>query len=56
MTRSQCTGVAAQWCPVHGSCTCPERYPDATGALSGERDMNDPGCPLHAPTSTHATT
>ena len=40
----RCTGIAAAWCPIHGSCRCPDR----------EEDMNDPACPLHASTSTHA--
>lgn len=41
-----CTGVTAQWCPVHGECTCPEHLP-------GERNLDDERCPLHAPTSDH---
>jgi hypothetical protein len=48
MTR--CTGLAASWCPVHGDCCCPcgDQLP------SGVRgELNDPRCPLHAPTSTH---
>jgi hypothetical protein len=40
-----CTGVAARWCPVHGTCSCKR----------GERaDLNDARCPLHASTSSHA--
>lgn len=41
----QCTGVSARWCPVHGNCRC-----SAVGYLG----LNDPSCPLHAPTSAHA--
>ena len=40
---TDCTDLAAVWCPVHGDCDCPDVYPG-----------DDPGCPLHAPTSTHA--
>lgn len=49
MTKDQpCTDVAAQWCPVHGTCTCEP--------LGSERepDMETPGCPLHDPLSVHA--
>lgn len=38
-----CTGLAASWCPRHGSCQCP----DPADAL------DDPACPLHAPMSDH---
>lgn len=38
-----CTGLMARWCPIHGDCAC---------AAPGPSD--DPTCPLHAPTSTHA--
>jgi len=41
--REDCTGVAARWCPIHGDCECDQ-----------EDDHNDPECPLHSPTSTHA--
>lgn len=40
----ECTGLAAAWCPLHGDCRCPDR----------SSAMDDPGCPLHAPDSTHA--
>lgn len=39
----ECTGVAAQWCPVHGTCACPD-----------PEDRNDERCALHASTSSHA--
>jgi hypothetical protein len=39
---TECTGISATWCPVHGDCTC--RDPD---------DKNDDDCPLHAAASTH---
>lgn len=37
-----CTGVSANWCPIHGDCTCAD--PD---------DKNDDDCPLHSGSSTH---
>lgn len=37
-----CTGVAARWCPLHGTCTCADR-----------EDLNDETCPLHATESGH---
>ena len=40
-----CSGLTSAWCQVHGDCTCP----DPAVAL------NDPGCPLHAPDSGHAS-
>jgi hypothetical protein len=40
----RCTGMTAQWCPIHGTCRCPDR----------EHAMDDPGCPLHGPGSGHA--
>lgn len=45
----ECTGLSASWCPRCGDCACPR---DDEGELLG--DMNDRGCPLHAPDSTHA--
>lgn len=42
----KCTGMAASWCPLHGSCTCPR---DAHGFREG-----CPTCPLHSDTSKHA--
>lgn len=53
----ECTGLAASWCPVHGDCLCP-RAPDGEplpSAWYGERSLDDPGCPLHAPGSSHAS-
>lgn len=44
-----CTGIAASWCPIHGSCKCP--YDDCYGFTS----KNSENCPLHRTTSTHAT-
>ena len=40
-----CTGITAAWCPIHGDCRCPDR------GWAG--DLNDPDCPLHAPSSLH---
>lgn len=45
---SDCTGLSARWCPVHGRCTCTSDVADL--------DMNDPTCPLHATASAHGTT
>lgn len=44
-----CTGLTAQWCPIHGDCTCHGLAEDGSWTSS----MDDPNCPLHAPTSTH---
>jgi hypothetical protein len=38
-----CTGIAAVWCPQHGTCTCTDR----------ER-LDTPDCPLHGYHSAHA--
>lgn len=43
MSVKDCTGVAANWCPIHGDCTCAD--PD---------DKNDLDCPLHSPDCDHA--
>lgn len=45
---ANCTGIAAQWCPTHGTCTCPDRGDDWGRAL------DDPNCPLHRDESSHA--
>ena len=48
--QPECTGWAASWCPVHGTCRC-ERAPD------GERiDDQGTSCPLHAEDSAHGWT
>jgi hypothetical protein len=39
-----CTGLSAEWCPIHGTCRCPERT----------EAMDSWDCPLHAPGSSHA--
>lgn len=44
---SECTGVSAAWCPVHGDCTCPQNE----GGLAEEQDAE---CPLHGLASLHA--
>lgn len=46
---ARCTGIAASWCPIHGDCLCP-RNEDG----EPESDLNYDGCPLHAPSSSHA--
>lgn len=43
----ECSGVAATWCPVHGTCTCGLRP-------NGEPTFCDSACPLHSSTSDHA--
>jgi hypothetical protein len=40
-----CTGYDAEWCPVHGSCTCPD-------GCALEHEIA--GCPLHDLASGHA--
>lgn len=47
MTDTKCTGVTASWCPIHGDCTCPRKK-------DGEREEEDPKCPLHSLSSDHA--
>ncbi len=50
---TECTGLAAQWCPRCGTCACPR---DDEGEPWNEHDefaLNDPACPLHAPNSPH---
>lgn len=42
MSAVACTGVAASWCPVCGTCICNR----AAG-------LDDPRCPLHGPGSPH---
>lgn len=49
--KSECTGIAAGWCPNCGTCTCPrndrgERIPEAESAA----------CPLHGVDTKHAAT
>lgn len=41
-----CTGAAADWCPVCGTCTCPSTVARGTEAVAG--------CPLHDEHSRHA--
>lgn len=43
---TECTGVAARWCPIHGDCT------DRGEKQDGHCD--DPQCPLHGHYSQHA--
>lgn len=42
-----CTGLSARWCPRCGDCKCPPLHE------GGERTLDDPRCPLHAPSSPH---
>jgi len=48
-----CTGLTATWCPVHGDCTCPPVFYADDDEPQG-RTLNDPLCPLHSTTSSHA--
>lgn len=41
------TGISATWCPLCGTCTCPDRE-DGNG-----RTLDHPGCPLHSHDRTH---
>lgn len=50
-TPTSCTGMAATWCPTHGDCSCPPRYPHDP---SSERTLDDPRCALHGDASSHA--
>ncbi len=43
LESQSCTGVAASWCPIHGTCTCVDW-----------KLFNTPGCPLHSIGSSHA--
>lgn len=43
--RVPCTGIAADFCPRHGTCSCPR--------VNGERTLDDQGCLLHSQASTH---
>jgi len=47
VSDSECTGVAATWCPVCGDCTCGDRTEFA-------HVIDESGCPLHAADSGHA--
>lgn len=49
MGEPACEGLTARWCPRCGTCTCPRGDSDL-----GDSDLDDPSCPLHAPTSDHA--
>lgn len=50
-----CTGLSASWCPIHGDCSCAPNPAIADPERAWQdRHMDDPGCPLHAPRSSHA--
>jgi hypothetical protein len=49
-----CTGLTATWCPVHGDCKCPHAFYLGESDEPQGRTLNDPQCPLHATTSSHA--
>ena len=46
----ECTGLTAQWCPVHGDCVC---HDDGIPELHIAPTLDDPQCPLHKPGSDH---
>jgi hypothetical protein len=64
--KQDCTGVAAQWCPIHGECICPKgEEGDSFMALTSKAPVpflhppksyvvHDPWCPLHGEFSSHA--
>lgn len=43
---SECSGISATWCDIHGDCTCEDLG-------NGERTLDDNGCPLHDGRSEH---
>ena len=43
---SECSGISAGWCPVHGDCTCPRDSTDT-------REEQSDDCPLHGTFSNH---
>jgi len=43
-----CTEISAVWCPNHGDCTCKREAAETDG------EYEDPECPLHARSSSHA--
>lgn len=47
-TEEECTGIAASWCPICGTCICPDPVDD-----DHTRDEH-PACPLHGLISQHA--
>lgn len=50
----RCTGVAASWCPVHGTCTCPRRGDGEPIYRKHEEGVvHDDACPLHGVASNH---
>lgn len=49
-----CTGVTATWCPVHDDCTCPAVFYLGESEKPQGTTLNDPRCPLHAVSSSHA--
>lgn len=50
-----CTGLFANWCVIHGECTCAIYVKEDSGKWHKEyTNFNDPGCPLHGNASEHA--
>lgn len=59
-----CTGMVANWCPIHGHCTCPLHF-DGNHIVVPACDIatrREIGvyvfyrvCPLHGPASLHAS-
>ena len=48
-----CTGLTARWCPVHGTCTCPEGSFDGNSQYLLAEVEADEACPLHDLASSH---
>lgn len=54
---SECSGIAASWCPIHGDCTCPrQKNGDPVWRKNEEGVVEDEKCPLHGFASNHAET
>lgn len=52
---SECTGIAATWCSVHGDCTCPKGKDGGWVWIEGGNEhVEDENCPLHGRSSNHA--
>jgi len=49
----ECTGISADWCPVHGDCICPVVDGEHV-CMDGETYGRDnPACPLHGTNTDH---
>jgi hypothetical protein len=49
-----CTGLSANWCPIHGDCICPVDESGQHITMDGEGfGQDNPDCPLHGFSSNH---